>query len=52
MTNAEKVRFILNLLATQELKLSGAREAFAFTQAYSYLVELSKKLEQEKQNGN
>ena len=52
MSDAEKARFILNLLAKQELKFQGAREAFSFTQAYTWLVELSKKLEQDKQNAN
>lgn len=53
MSDLEKARFILNLLARQELKLGGAREAFSFTQAYTWLVELSKQLEKEQaKDGN
>lgn len=52
MSDVEKARFILNLLAKQELKLEGAREAFSFTQAYTWLVQLAKEMEQEKQDAN
>jgi hypothetical protein len=52
MSDAEKARFILNLLASQELKLQGAREAFSFTECYRWLVELSKKIEQGEKDAN
>lgn len=53
MSDREKALFILNLLAKQELKLEGAREAFSFTQAYSWLVGLAKELEKkDKKNAN
>lgn len=45
MTPQEKATFIANLLAKQELRFSGAREAFLFTQAYQWLLDQAKKQE-------
>lgn len=45
MSDLEKARFILNLLAKQKLEFEGAREAFSFTEAYKWLLTIAKKLE-------
>jgi hypothetical protein len=50
MSDKEKATFLANLLAKQEIKLTGAREAFRFTQAYQWLLDQAKK--QDKNNGN
>lgn len=42
MSDQEKATFLANLLAKQEIKLDGAREAFRFTQAYNWLLEQAK----------
>lgn len=47
MTDVQKLRLLLNILANQEIKLKGAREAFLFTQAYQYLVDVIKTMEKE-----
>lgn len=52
MSDVEKAKFLLKLLSAQKLTLEGAREAFSFTQSYTWLLELAKKLEQDKQNVN
>ncbi len=48
MTDSEKAKFLLKLLSTQKLKFNGAREAFSFTQSYSWLIELTKEMEKPK----
>lgn len=52
MSDLEKAKTLLAILSTQEVKLKGAREAFSFTQSYTWLLELTKKMEQEQKNGN
>lgn len=51
MTDSAKAKLILKILSTQEIKLQGAREAFAFTEAYQWLIKLAKEMEKE-QNVN
>lgn len=50
MTDKEKATFILNLLAKQELKLQGAREAFSFIEAYKWLLQLQKEMDKDDAN--
>lgn len=50
MSDLEKAKFILAYLNKNKLELNGAREAFSFTQSYTWLLELAKKLEEENAN--
>ena len=45
MKDLAKIKLLLKILSTQKIELQGAREAFAFTQAYQWLHELAKEIE-------
>lgn len=45
MDDKAKVKLLLKILSTQKVKLNGAREAFAFTEAYQWLLNLAKEME-------
>lgn len=47
MDDKAKVKLLLKILSTQKLELQGAKEAFAFTQAYQWLLDLAKEMENE-----
>lgn len=47
MSDLEKVKTLLALLSTTELRFKGAREAFLFTVSYQWLLELAKTMEKE-----
>lgn len=49
MSDLEKAKLILKLLSTKQFKMN-AREAFSFTESYTWLLELAKKLETEESN--
>ena len=49
MEDKAKVKLLLKILSTQKVELNGAREAFAFTEAYQWLLDLAKEMEK---NGN
>lgn len=52
MSDLEKAKFLLKILSTQKLEFNGAKEAFSFTQSYTWLIELAKELqEKETKNG-
>lgn len=51
MTELDKAKFILKYLSQSEIKLNGAKEAYSFTQSYTWLIELAKEMEQKEQNG-
>ena len=50
MTDSQKAKFILNVLAKMKLEFDGAKEAFCFTDSYKWLVELSKELDKKDKN--
>lgn len=47
MNDVAKVKLLLKILSTQKVELNGAREAFAFTESYQWLLKLAKEMEQE-----
>lgn len=47
MSDLEKAKIILRILNTQKLEFKGAREAFSFTESYTWLIELAKKIEKQ-----
>lgn len=51
MSELEKAKLLLLKLSTCKLELEGAKEAFKFTQAYQWLYDKAKELE-ETENGN
>lgn len=46
MTELDKAKVILKVLSTTKLEFNGAREAFVFTEAYQWLLNAAKELEE------
>jgi len=51
MSDLEKAKYILKMLSTTKYEMD-AREAFSFTESYTWLLNLAKKMEEKANNAD